>query len=103
MIEPLSPGIGVTVNWETVEKYRVEPQEKPYPHPGLLLRLDWPSGTNLVNLNAPLPENPIRRSFTVSSATWEKSCTRPVISTVSLCVTSVAGALRTGGEVSMAT
>lgn len=42
---PDRPGIGVTVNWDTVEKYRIEPKEKPYPYPGLLLRVDWPSGT----------------------------------------------------------
>lgn len=42
---PEQPGIGVTVNWNTVEKYRIEAKAKPYPHPGLLLRLDWPSGT----------------------------------------------------------
>jgi hypothetical protein len=34
----------VTVNWNVVEKYRIERKEKPYPYPGLLLRLDWPSG-----------------------------------------------------------
>lgn len=41
---PNSPGIGVTVNWDVVEKYRCEPKAKPYPYPGLLLRLDWPTG-----------------------------------------------------------
>ncbi len=42
---PDRPGIGVTINWEAVEKYTIEAKDKPYPHPGLLLRLDWPSGT----------------------------------------------------------
>ena len=42
---PHRPGIGVTVDWSIVEKYRVERQPKPYPHPGLLIRVDWPSGT----------------------------------------------------------
>ncbi|MCH2209920.1 MAG: mandelate racemase/muconate lactonizing enzyme family protein [Fuerstiella sp.] len=42
---PDTPGIGVTVNWDIVEKYRIEAKDKPYPHPDLLLRLDWPSGT----------------------------------------------------------
>lgn len=41
---PQQPGIGVTVDWNTVEKYRVRRQPKPYPHPGLLIRVDWPSG-----------------------------------------------------------
>ncbi len=41
---PDSPGIGVTVDWDVVEEYRVDPMAKPYPFPGLLLRLDWPSG-----------------------------------------------------------
>ncbi len=42
---PDRPGIGVTVNWDVVEKYRIEPKDKPYPYPGLLLRVDWPSGS----------------------------------------------------------
>ena len=41
---PDTPGIGVTVNWDVVEEYRIEPKARPYPHPGLLLRIDWPSG-----------------------------------------------------------
>ena len=42
---PDCPGIGVTVDWDIVERFRIEPRESPYPYPGLLLRLDWPSGT----------------------------------------------------------
>ena len=42
---PDTPGIGVTVNWDVVEEYRIEPKARPYPHPGLLLRIDWPSGS----------------------------------------------------------
>ena len=42
---PEAPGIGVTIDWDVVEKYRTEPQARPFPHPGLLLRIDWPSGT----------------------------------------------------------
>ncbi|MHC4880574.1 MAG: mandelate racemase/muconate lactonizing enzyme family protein [Planctomycetota bacterium] len=42
---PDTPGIGVTVNWDVVEKHRIEPKARPYPHPGLLLRIDWPSGS----------------------------------------------------------
>ena len=41
---PNQPGIGVTVNWDAVKKYQITSLEKPYPYPGLLLRLDWPSG-----------------------------------------------------------
>ena len=36
--------IGVTINWDVIEKHRIEPKARPYPHPGLLLRIDWPSG-----------------------------------------------------------
>jgi L-alanine-DL-glutamate epimerase-like enolase superfamily enzyme len=42
---PDTPGIGVTVKWDVVEEYRIEPKARPYPHPGLLLRIDWPSGS----------------------------------------------------------
>jgi L-alanine-DL-glutamate epimerase-like enolase superfamily enzyme len=41
---PNRPGIGATIDWNVIEQYRTEPQGKPYPYPGLLLRLDWPSG-----------------------------------------------------------
>jgi L-alanine-DL-glutamate epimerase-like enolase superfamily enzyme len=44
-VVPDTPGIGVTVDWDVVDQYRCEPQDKPYPYPDLLLRLDWPSGT----------------------------------------------------------
>jgi len=42
---PDTPGIGVTVDWDVVDQYRIEPKSRPYPYPGLLLRLDWPSGS----------------------------------------------------------
>ena len=41
---PNGPGLGVTVDWEAVEKYRIDAKPKPYPYPNLLLRLDWPNG-----------------------------------------------------------
>ena len=45
MVEiPDRPGIGVTIDWDVIEKYRIEPMEKPYPHPGLLIEVSWPSG-----------------------------------------------------------
>jgi L-alanine-DL-glutamate epimerase-like enolase superfamily enzyme len=43
---PDAPGIGVTINWEIVDRYRIEPKTQPYPYPGLLLRIDWPSGSS---------------------------------------------------------
>lgn len=42
---PDAPGIGVTIDWDVVARYRIEPKSRPYPFPGLLLRLDWPSGS----------------------------------------------------------
>lgn len=42
---PDGPGLGVEIDWDAVERYRVEPRAKPYPHPNLLLRLDRPSGS----------------------------------------------------------
>ena len=45
MVEiPDRPGIGVTIDWDVIEKHRIEPMEKPYPHPGLLICVKWPSG-----------------------------------------------------------
>jgi L-alanine-DL-glutamate epimerase-like enolase superfamily enzyme len=41
---PDGPGLGVEVDWDAVERFRVEPVAKPYPAPGLLMRLTWPTG-----------------------------------------------------------
>src|SRR5262249_60988290 len=41
---PTGPGLGVEVDWDAVERFRIEPIPKPYPHPGLLMRLRWPTG-----------------------------------------------------------
>jgi len=41
---PQKPGLGIELCWDAVEKYRIEPIEKPYPYPDLLIRLTWPSG-----------------------------------------------------------
>ena len=41
---PDRPGLGVTVKQDVVERYRIDPIEIPYPPPGLLLRLEWPTG-----------------------------------------------------------
>lgn len=41
---PDAPGLGVELDWDAIENFRIEPIAKPYPHPGLLMRLNWPSG-----------------------------------------------------------
>jgi L-alanine-DL-glutamate epimerase-like enolase superfamily enzyme len=41
---PDSPGLGVELDEDAVERYRIDPKEKPYPHPNLLLAIRWPSG-----------------------------------------------------------
>ncbi len=41
---PTAPGLGVEINWEMVERFRIEPIAKPYPYPNLLIRVSWPSG-----------------------------------------------------------
>jgi galactonate dehydratase len=41
---PCGPGLGVEVDWDAVERFRIEPGPKPYPAPNLLMRLRWPSG-----------------------------------------------------------
>lgn len=41
---PDAPGLGVELADEVVDRYRVEPREKPYPHPGLLIAIRRPSG-----------------------------------------------------------
>ncbi len=41
---PDGPGLGVELDWDAVERFRIEPVAKPYPYPDLLIRLTWPSG-----------------------------------------------------------
>lgn len=42
---PEAPGLGVELDEDAVEKFRIEPLERqPYPAPGLLLAIRWPSG-----------------------------------------------------------
>ena len=43
---PEAPGLGVDLDREAVEKYRIEPKEKPYPAPDILIAIRWPSGTS---------------------------------------------------------
>lgn len=49
---PEQPGIGVTIDWDVIQQYRIPPKEKPYPYPGLLLELQWPSGDRTYFTNA---------------------------------------------------
>ena len=41
---PTGPGLGVEIDWDAVERFRIQPIAKPYPHKNLLMRLSWPSG-----------------------------------------------------------
>jgi L-alanine-DL-glutamate epimerase-like enolase superfamily enzyme len=41
---PEAPGLGVQIDWDAVERFRIEPIAKPYPTKNLLMRLCWPSG-----------------------------------------------------------
>lgn len=41
---PDGPGLGVEIDWDAVERLRIEPKPKPYPHADLLIRVTWPSG-----------------------------------------------------------
>jgi L-alanine-DL-glutamate epimerase-like enolase superfamily enzyme len=41
---PEAPGLGVEIDWDAIEQFRIEPIAKPYPTKNLLMRLSWPSG-----------------------------------------------------------
>jgi galactonate dehydratase len=42
---PEAPGLGVALDDEAVERFRIEPlKQDPYPAPNLLLAIRWPSG-----------------------------------------------------------
>ena len=41
---PQGPGLGVELDWDAVEQFRIEPIAKPYPYPNLLIRISWPVG-----------------------------------------------------------
>jgi galactonate dehydratase len=41
---PDAPGLGVELDEDAVERFRIKPVPKPYPAPGLLLAIRWPSG-----------------------------------------------------------
>lgn len=42
---PEAPGLGVDLDEEAVARFRIDPIAKPYPAPGLLLAIRWPSGS----------------------------------------------------------
>ena len=42
---PEGPGLGIEIDLDAVERFRIEPIAKPYPYPDLLMRLSWPGGT----------------------------------------------------------
>ena len=45
---PDAPGLGVEVDWDAVERFRLaETPERPYPHPGLLLAIRYPTGVTV--------------------------------------------------------
>lgn len=41
---PDAPGLGVELDEEAIERFRIPKKTKPYPAPGLLLAIRWPSG-----------------------------------------------------------
>ena len=41
---PTGPGLGVEIDWDAVERFRIERIAKPYPYPDLLIEVSWPSG-----------------------------------------------------------
>ena len=43
---PDAPGLGVELDAEAIDRFRVPARDKPYPAPGLLLAIRWPSGAN---------------------------------------------------------
>jgi galactonate dehydratase len=50
---PETPGLGVELDEEAVERFRVEPvTENPYPTPGQLIAIRWPSGASSYYTNA---------------------------------------------------
>lgn len=41
---PDGPGLGIEIDWNAVERFRIQPIPKPYPYPNLLIEVRWPSG-----------------------------------------------------------
>lgn len=45
---PERPGLGVDVDWDAVERFRLDAMPaRPYPHPGLLLAIRYPTGATV--------------------------------------------------------
>lgn len=42
---PEAPGLGIELDEEAIEKFRIGPKPKPYPYPDLLIAIRWPSGS----------------------------------------------------------
>lgn len=42
---PEGPGLGIELNPEAIEKFRITAKSKPYPTPELLIAIRWPSGS----------------------------------------------------------
>lgn len=42
---PDGPGLGIELDEEAIGMFRTGPQDKPYPHPDLLIAIRWPAGT----------------------------------------------------------
>ena len=43
-VVPDGPGLGVELDEDAIERFRIDPIPKPYPAPGLLLAIRWPTG-----------------------------------------------------------
>jgi hypothetical protein len=41
---PQGPGLGIELDWDAVERFRIDPIAKPYPYPNLLICISWPGG-----------------------------------------------------------
>ena len=41
---PDTPGLGVELDEESLQRYATDPRDKPYPKPGLLIAIRWPAG-----------------------------------------------------------
>ena len=43
-IVPEGPGLGITLDRDAIDTYRIDPKPKPFPYPELLLAVRWPTG-----------------------------------------------------------
>ena len=42
---PEGPGLGIELDQEAIDLFRIEPKEKPFPYPDLLVAIRWPTGS----------------------------------------------------------